>query len=487
MAGTTNKLLRIAIIDDATKQRIDERVIRTHQDITIGTASDNTFVIKGASAPRKRRIFEARADGVWAFVFDRDLEGRVDVSGTPESIAELTKHPKAEKKEQQFLLPLPVTVKGRVVIAGHMLLFQLVDAPVQAAAPSAAAKGPIRAGGILHQIDWPFAYIMAASFILLGGTTTGMEVWWRQTGQYYYQPLQEGRQRLYELVKTEFAKPDKEEEKPEKPEETEKPEEDPKAAEAEAPPEPTPEPPKPKAASVKKAAQAKASSSAGDRAKDRAKVSAAVRQKTFLHVLGSAGGGPGGELNTLRSGAHQAALDSAFDAAGGVTNDRSGSGAFAAAGPSAVDGDGSGGGRYKGLTEADKGGGRIDTTQVKTEQKADREVTIKANIGGGSVSGGEGTGTIDRDAVTSVFSRRKGAIKSCYERALKSNPNVKGKVTIKFTIGPAGRITDISVAANTTGDGEIGDCIIEKVRGWKFDPPSGGSVTFSYPFLLDTK
>jgi TonB family protein len=484
MAGATRKLLRIGIFDEQTNQRVDERVIRAHEDIHLGTSPDNTFVVKGAGAPKRRKLFEARPDGSFALLFEKGMDGKVDVTGTPQTLAELMKHPKAEKKGGLFAIAMPLSVRGRVTVNGFVIRFQFVDAPAALAAPAAQR---IKAG-IRNQIDWPFAYIMAASFILLGGTTTGLEVWWGQTGQYYYQPLQEGRQRLYELIRTEVQKPEEKKEEPEKPKDEEPKEEDPTAeAEAAAPEAPPPEEPKKKPSSVKKAAQAKAKSSAGDRAKDRAKVAAAVRQKTFLHVLGSKGGGPGGELDTLRAGAHRAALDSAFDAAGGVTTDRNGAGgAFAAAGPSAVDGE-DGGGKYKGLTSEDTGGGRIATTQVKTENKADREVAIKANVGSGSISGQEGTGQIDRNSVTAVFSRRKSAIKSCYERSLKTNPNLKGKVTIKFTIGPAGRITDISVAQNTTGDAGVGECIIGKVRAWRFDPPSGGSVTFSYPFLLDTK
>lgn len=486
MAGATRKLLRIGVFDGQTNQRVDERVIRAHEDIHLGTSPDNTFVVKGGDAPKRQKLFEARPDGSFALLFDKGMDGRVDVSGTPESLVDLAKGVKGgkvEKKGAQFAVPMPQTVRGRVTVGAFTIRFQFVDAP---AALAAAAPNQRIKAGIRNQIDWPFAYIMAASFILLGGTTTGLEVWWRQTGQYYYQPLQEGRQRLYELIRTEVQKPEEDKKEPEKPKEEELAEVD-AEAEAEAVPEAPPEPPKKKPEAVKKAAQAKAKSTAGDRAKDRAKVAAAVRQKTFLHVLGSKGGGPGGELDTLRAGAHRAALDSAFDAAGGVTTDRSGTGgAFAASGPSAVDGEG-GTGKYKGLTSEDTGGGRIATTQVKTENKADREVQIKANVGSGSISGQEGTGQIDRNSVTAVFSRRKSAIKSCYERALKTNPNLKGKVTIKFTIGPAGRITDISVAQNTTGDAGVGECIIGKVRAWRFEPPSGGSVTFSYPFLLDTK
>ena len=146
----------------------------------------------------------------------------------------------------------------------------------------------------------------------------------------------------------------------------------------------------------------------------------------------------------------------------------------------------SGDGAYKRLGKGEGGSGtRIATKPVKTtEKKTEKKLDLR--IGGGTVSGKSGTGKIDKSQVQKVFSRRKGAIKYCYEKALKKNSSVKGKVTIRFTIGPAGRITSASVAANTTGDSAIGQCIVGKVKSWRFPPPEGGSATFSFPFVLST-
>ena len=43
------------------------------------------------------------------------------------------------------------------------------------------------------------------------------------------------------------------------------------------------------------------------------------------------------------------------------------------------------------------------------------------------------------------------------------------------------------VVENTTGDASIASCIIAKVKNWRFDPPSGGAVTFTYPFILEAR
>jgi hypothetical protein len=109
----------------------------------------------------------------------------------------------------------------------------------------------------------------------------------------------------------------------------------------------------------------------------------------------------------------------------------------------------------------------------------------KIRIGGG-LGGQSGSGKIDRASVEGVFRRRKGAIQSCYERGLKANPSLTGKVSIRFTIGSGGTVVDISVVENTTGDGSVGACIIDKVRNWPFPTAEEGNVTFVYPFLLQS-
>jgi TonB family protein len=486
MVYIPNKLLRIGVLNEADRERVDERLIHVPMDITLGTASSNTFVVKGAKAPRSRKVFELNADGTYTLLFDRDSSGKVDLGGEPQDLAALSTSPQVERRGGKLALTLPMTVRGRVAVDGYILLFQFVDAPK----PLLGSVGPmpgVRAS-IAAQIDWPFAYVMAVAFLLLGGTTSVVEYWWNETGQYFFQPLAEGKSKLYELVRAEVVKAEEKKEEPEKDKEDEekaKEEAEKAAKEAEEQakePAPAPEKEKPKAAQVKKAAQARAVSTAGGRAKDRAAVVAAVKKKTFLHVLGSAGGSGAGGRNTLGAGANSAAIADAFNTAGGITDSGVAAVGGVDSGPSAVAG-GEGGGRYRGISASEAGGGTIRTGPVTTGGKGPEETKLNLRIGG-SLSGQSGSGKIDGAVVTSVFSRRKGAIKSCYEAALKVNASLKGKVTIKFTIGPAGRITDISVTDNSTGDAGIGSCIVDKVRGWKFDPPEGGSVTFSYPFLL---
>jgi len=239
-------------------------------------------------------------------------------------------------------------------------------------------------------------------------------------------------------------------------------------------PEPRPEP----KAIPKPAADAGAASPEARRTK----VAEGVRQKTFLGALGGTGDASDGALPVGRETQY---ADAFQDVAGEYAANGADNGGMAPPGPKSG---GENGAEYKTLSKDEKGGGNIDTTTVKTSEKgAGEEAAIKVNVRTGSLGAEGGIGKIDNASVASVFGRRKGAIKACYERELRRNPGLNGRITLRFTIGTSGRITSINASQNTTGDEAIASCIISKVQDWKFDPPTGGAVTFTYPFILEAR
>jgi hypothetical protein len=76
-------------------------------------------------------------------------------------------------------------------------------------------------------------------------------------------------------------------------------------------------------------------------------------------------------------------------------------------------------------------------------------------------------------------------IKGCHLLALKADQKSKGKVTTRFTVGPAGSVTK----AKASGfDRTLDACIQAAMSGWRFPPPtrSGNptSADFELPILL---
>src|SRR4029077_11890527 len=56
---------------------------------------------------------------------------------------------------------------------------------------------------------------------------------------------------------------------------------------------------------------------------------------------------------------------------------------------------------------------------------------------------------VDREALARYVRARLKAIQGCYERELKRNPSLKGKVIIRFSIKTTGRAENIEIEEDT--------------------------------------
>ena len=84
-----------------------------------------------------------------------------------------------------------------------------------------------------------------------------------------------------------------------------------------------------------------------------------------------------------------------------------------------------------------------------------------------------------------VFDRAKGAFYSMYNRALRRNPALRGKVVIRLTIAPGGQVTDASIVSSELGDAELEQKIINRVRLLQFGAKSVPEATFEYPIFFE--
>jgi TonB family protein len=94
-------------------------------------------------------------------------------------------------------------------------------------------------------------------------------------------------------------------------------------------------------------------------------------------------------------------------------------------------------------------------------------------------------GGLDKDVIAKVIRRHQNEIKYCYESELNKNPSLAGKVAVAFTIDPAGGVADASVSETTLGSAAAENCMIARIRRWKFpEPKGGGVVNVTYPWLF---
>lgn len=92
---------------------------------------------------------------------------------------------------------------------------------------------------------------------------------------------------------------------------------------------------------------------------------------------------------------------------------------------------------------------------------------------------------LDRDAIAAVINKNIGQVRFCYEQGLQGDPSLNGRVAVDFVIGGAGAVKTASVANSTIHSKIVEDCILLRLRSWKFPLPQGGAdVAVSYPFVL---
>jgi hypothetical protein len=71
----------------------------------------------------------------------------------------------------------------------------------------------------------------------------------------------------------------------------------------------------------------------------------------------------------------------------------------------------------------------------------------------------------DQQGVARVVSRKQAAVRRCYETALRDDPNLNGKVNIRFVLGTAGTVTDVDVTGASGGLQECIRSVFANLRG----------------------
>ncbi len=148
----------------------------------------------------------------------------------------------------------------------------------------------------------------------------------------------------------------------------------------------------------------------------------------------------------------------------------------------------SGTGRSKARGNRRTEGGKIDqvVTRLGTAQSSDLkresdfdllDLAPLASDGPNNNAVNVNLGGRDINNVSSIVYAHSAAIQYCYERELDRRPNLKGKVAIRFTIRPNGRVVDPEIISSTLDSKSVERCILSRVSRWddfgSIDPELG--------------
>ena len=91
------------------------------------------------------------------------------------------------------------------------------------------------------------------------------------------------------------------------------------------------------------------------------------------------------------------------------------------------------------------------------------------------------------DDVSGVINSHLGAIQNLYQLELRRNPNLRGKLVVRFTINPQGKITKVTVVSSTLNDEQLVNRIKRRMLRWDdFGPvaPEMGDAVFRQVFTF---
>lgn len=123
---------------------------------------------------------------------------------------------------------------------------------------------------------------------------------------------------------------------------------------------------------------------------------------------------------------------------------------------------------------------------------------MRGALGGGAAKGKHGSnmakvdqgaigiqGALDKGIIQKIIEKHLNQIRFCYQKELNKNPNLYGKITVKFTISGNGTVSQSSIATTTMRNNAVEDCVVRVMRNIIFPAPkNGGIVIVNYPFVF---
>jgi TonB family protein len=147
------------------------------------------------------------------------------------------------------------------------------------------------------------------------------------------------------------------------------------------------------------------------------------------------------------------------------------------------------------MADASKGSGGVNaveyTAVVAGTQLTQREITqvkqsllspeVQAKSSGKQANKSRSAGVRAEEDITIVFDQNKSKLYSIYNRARRTNPNLKGKIVLEITISPAGKVTQIKVVSSELNDSKLESRLVNRIKFFNFGAKQVEQVIVTYP------
>ncbi|HSH70211.1 MAG TPA: AgmX/PglI C-terminal domain-containing protein [Deferrisomatales bacterium] len=337
--------------------------------------------------------------------------------------------------------------------------------------------------GLLAREEWPFALLtwgLYGALLYLTLTLSALELpeaphpeqVARRFAKLIYEAPQARTPARAELIKKseEEAAAEKETVEEPPPEKEPEPEPEPKA---EPKPEPAPETTAaPEAPPPVAEAPPPAPEPGPDPAKRREEIREKVAKKGLLGLLGGRGGASTAQRtrgSILEGRGAAADLDKVLENVEGLRSAQGGGG----------DGLGSGEGLSGDIDAAARQAAAAGTRSVQVEQREQQVVEAKEEVTLDELTLKEAVAAIHKAVGTYL-----GGIRYLYNRELRRNPDLEGKLTVRITVSPAGEVLDCEVVESTLNSPSLEEGVVKRVKQWSLPAVAPRIITVTYPFVF---
>ena len=96
-------------------------------------------------------------------------------------------------------------------------------------------------------------------------------------------------------------------------------------------------------------------------------------------------------------------------------------------------------------------------------------------------------GTWSKSHINSVIIKNLEKIRYCYQNQLAKEPNIGGKITVKFVVSQDGSVTSASIKETTMNSSKVETCIRNRFMEFVFPKTESGITIVQYPFLFSSR
>jgi len=95
------------------------------------------------------------------------------------------------------------------------------------------------------------------------------------------------------------------------------------------------------------------------------------------------------------------------------------------------------------------------------------------------------SGRLPPEVIQRIVRQNFGRFRMCYEKGLAQNPNLTGRVAVRFVINSDGAVAHVANGGSDLPDGNTVSCVVSSFYSLSFPAPENGVVTVVYPIFFE--